>query len=51
MLEDRGALPTEKGQLREHKAIHEEKLLSSWLREDVEEEKAEIKEERKGAEE
>ena len=37
MLEDRGVLPKEDGdQLREHKAMHEEKIRSSWLREDVE---------------
>ena len=32
MLEDRGASPKEDGdQLRENKAMHEEKFLSSWL--------------------
>ena len=34
MLEDRGALNKEKGNLvREHKATHEEHFLSIWLRE------------------
>ena len=37
MLQDRGALPTEGGDIvRGYKAVHEEKILSSWLREDVE---------------
>ena len=36
MLEDRGALPKEDGNLlREYRAVHEENFLSSWLREDV----------------
>ena len=35
MLRDRGALPKEEGDvIREYKAIHEENVLSSWLRED-----------------
>ena len=35
MLDDRGALPKEEGDLiRECKAMHEEHFLSSWLRED-----------------
>ena len=37
MLENRGVLHKEEGDLvREHKAMHEENLLGSWLREDVE---------------
>ena len=37
MLEDRGALPREDGDLlREYHALHEGYFLSSWLREDVE---------------
>ena len=37
MLQDRGALPKEEGDIfREHKAMHEENFPSSWLREDVE---------------
>ena len=37
MLEDRGALPREDGDLpREYQTMHEEKFLSSWLWEDVE---------------
>lgn len=37
MLQDRGALPKEEGDvIREYKAIHEENFLDSWLREDVE---------------
>ena len=37
MLEDRGLLPKEEGDIvREFKAMHEENFLSSWLREDVE---------------
>ena len=37
MLEERGALPTEEGDLvRYYKAIHDENVLSSRLREDVE---------------
>ena len=36
MLEDRGALPREDGDLlAECHAMHEENFLSSWLREDV----------------
>ena len=36
MLEDRGALPSEDGDLLpECHAMHEENFLSSWLREDV----------------
>ena len=36
MLEDRGALPREDGDLLpEYHAMHEENFLSSWLREDV----------------
>ena len=35
MLQDRGALPTEEGDVvREYKAMHEEQFLSSWSRED-----------------
>ena len=34
MLQDRGALPKEEGDVvREYKAIHEDISLSSWLRE------------------
>ena len=37
MLEDRGALPREDGDLlREYQEMHEENFLSSWLQEDVE---------------
>ena len=37
MLEDRGALSREDGDLpREYQAMHEENFLSRWLREDVE---------------
>ena len=37
MLEDRGALPREDGDLlREYQAMHEENFLSSWLGKDVE---------------
>ena len=37
MLQDRGALLKEGSDvIREHKAMHEENFLSSWLREDVE---------------
>ena len=37
MLEDRGALPKADGDLsREYKAMHEEHILCSWLREHVE---------------
>ena len=37
MLQDRGALPEEEGDVvREYKAMHEEHFLISWLREDVE---------------
>ena len=37
MLEDRGALPREDGDLlRENQAMHEDNFLSSWLWEDVE---------------
>ena len=36
MLQDRGALPKEEGNIvREFKAMHAENLFSSWLREDV----------------
>ena len=36
-LEDRGALPTEDGDLlREYQAMHEDNFLSRWLREHVE---------------
>ena len=36
MLQDRGALPKEEGDVvREYKAMHEENFLSSWLRKDV----------------
>ena len=36
MLQDRGALPKEEGDIvREYKAMHEDNLLSTWLREDV----------------
>ena len=35
ILRDRGELPMEEGDgVREHKAMHEENFLSSWLRED-----------------
>ena len=44
MLEDRGALPKEDGDLlREYQAMHEENFLSSWLREDMEREEEERK--------
>ena len=34
-LQDRGALPREEGDaIREYKAMHEENILNSWLRED-----------------
>ena len=37
MLEDRGAVPKEDGDLlREYQAMREENFLSSWLREDAE---------------
>ena len=38
MFEDRRAMPREeeKDLIREHKAVHEEKFLSSWLRDDAE---------------
>ena len=37
MLQDRGALPKEQGDIvREYKAMHKENFLSSCLREDVE---------------
>ena len=38
MSEDRRAMPREeeKDLIREHKAVHEEKFLSSWLRDDAE---------------
>ena len=50
LLEDRGALPTENGNhLREYIAVHEENFLSRWLREDVEEERADMKEWKKEA--
>ena len=43
MLEDGGASPEgDSNQLREYRAMHEEKFLSSWLREDVEGRKAEM---------
>ena len=43
MLEDRGVLPEEDDiQLRECRAVHDEKFISSWLWEDVEGEKAEM---------
>ena len=33
MLQDRGALPKEEGDVvREYKAVHAENFLSSWLR-------------------
>ena len=36
MLEDRGALPEEEGDLiREYRAMHEATFISSWLEEDV----------------
>ena len=36
MLQDRGALPEEEGDIsRDYKAMHEEHFSSSWLREDV----------------
>ena len=45
-----GALPTECGnQVREYKAMHEESFPRSWLREDVEAEKAEMIEWKKEA--
>ena len=45
------ALPKEDGnQLREYKAMHEENFLSSWLPEDVEGGKAEVKEWKEEAE-
>ena len=51
ILEDRGALPKEDGDLlRGFQAMHEEHFLSSWLREDVEgkeEEKERLNEEAK----
>ena len=44
MLEVRGALPEEDGnQFKGFRSTHEEKILTSWLRQDVEGEKAEIK--------
>ena len=37
ILRERGALPKEEGDVvREYKAMHEENVLSSWLREDGE---------------
>ena len=42
MMEDRGALPEEDGNQLEYRAMHEENFLSSWLREDVAERKAEV---------
>ena len=37
ILEDRGALLTEEGDLvKEHKAMHEDTCLSRWLRDDTE---------------
>ena len=40
VLQDRGALPEEERDvIRELKAMHEENLLSSWLREDGEDKK------------
>ena len=40
MLQDRGALPKEEGDvIGEYKAMHEENFLSSWLREDGEDKK------------
>ena len=52
MLEDRGALPKEDGDLlRENQAMHEGNFPSSWLREDVEREEEERKRLNKGAEE
>ena len=45
MLQDRGELPKEEGDvIREYKAMHEEKLLSSWLREDGKEKEERIME-------
>ena len=42
MLEDRGALPSEDGDLlREYRVTHEENVLSNWLREDAEGEQEE----------
>ena len=42
ILEDRGALPKEDGDLlRGFQAMHEENFLSSWLRENVEGEEEE----------
>ena len=35
IIRERGALPKEEGDaIGEHKAVHEENLLSSWIRED-----------------
>ena len=43
MLQDRGALPEEEGDVvREYKAMHEDNFLSSWLK-DVWEDKKERK--------
>ena len=43
MLEDRGALPRDDGDLlREYQAMHEESFRSSWLRENVEGEQAKM---------
>ena len=43
MLEDRGASPEEDGSLlQEHKAMHEDSFLSSWLRKYVEERHTEM---------
>ena len=37
MLEDRGVVPKENGDVMgEYKVMHEEKILSGWLKEDVE---------------
>ena len=37
MLQDRGAMPKEEGDIvRKYKAMHEDNFLSSWVREDVE---------------
>ena len=41
ILEDRGALPRKEGdQMGEYKAVHEETVSASWLRDDVKEGKS-----------
>ena len=45
MLEDRVAMPKEESDLiGEYKAMHEDKFLSSWLREDTEGKAGELEE-------